>query len=73
MKPEHRYMAAFIAASLKAGRVFTHVHDHDAGREIAVGGIVRPTRVDVIDGASGAIIKGTPEASITMARRATCG
>jgi hypothetical protein len=62
MKPEHRYMAAFIAASLKAGRTFTHVHDHDAGREIAVGGVVRPNRVDVIDGASGAIIQGKPEA-----------
>jgi hypothetical protein len=62
MKPEHRYMAAFIAASLKAGRTFTHVHDHDAGREIAVGGVVRADAVDVIDGASGAIIKGAPEA-----------
>lgn len=62
MKPEHRYMVAFIAASLKAGRVFTHVYDHDAKRDIAVGGVVRPDTVDVVDGNSRAFIQGKPEA-----------
>jgi hypothetical protein len=62
MKPEHRYMVAFVAASLKARQVFTHVHDHDAGREVAVGGVVRPDKVDVIDGATRAIVSGAPEA-----------
>ncbi len=62
MAPEHRYMVAFLAASLKAGKNFTHVFDHDAGREIAVGGLVRPDRVEVIEGLSGARIAGTPEA-----------
>jgi hypothetical protein len=62
MKPEHRYMAAFVAASLKAGRTFTHVYDHDAKREIPVGGVVRADAVDVFDGASKAIVRGAPEA-----------
>jgi hypothetical protein len=62
MVPEHRYMIAFLAASLNAGRTFTHVYDHDAGRELAVGGIVRPERVEVIDGLSGARIAGKPDA-----------
>ena len=55
-------MVALIAASLKAGRTFTHVYDHDAKREIAVGGAVRADAVDVIDGLSRAVIKGPPEA-----------
>jgi hypothetical protein len=62
MKPEHRYMAAFIAACLKAGRMFTHVHDHDAGKEIAVGGAVRPDKVDLIEGGARARIAGEPGA-----------
>ena len=62
MVPEHRYMVAFLAASLNAGRTFTHVYDHDAGREIAVGGIVRPDRVQVIEGLTGARIDGEPRA-----------
>lgn len=62
MAPEHRYMIAFLAASLKAGRAFTHVYDHDAGREIAVGGVVRPDRVEVIEGLGRARIAGKPEA-----------
>ena len=55
-------MIAFLAASLNAGRTFTHVFDHDLGREIAVGGLVRPDRVDVIEGATGARIDGKPDA-----------
>src|SRR3569833_771682 len=62
MAPEHRYMIAFLAASLNAGRTFTHVYDHAAGREAPVGGIVRPDRVEVIDGLSGARIAGKPDA-----------
>ena len=62
MAPEHRYLIAFMAAALMAGRTFTHVFDHDAGREIAVGGRVRPDRVEVVEGASGARITGRPEA-----------
>jgi len=62
MAPEHRYMIAFIAASLNAGRTFTHVYDHDAQREVAVGGVVRPDRVEVIEGATGARISGEPKA-----------
>jgi hypothetical protein len=62
MKSEHRYMVAFIAACLKAERLFTHVHDHDAGHEIAVGGVVRPDKVDVIEGAARARIAGEPGA-----------
>jgi hypothetical protein len=55
-------MVAFLAASLKAGKTFAHVFDHDAGREIAVGGLVRPDRVEVVEGAGGARIAGKPEA-----------
>ncbi|MGZ3278248.1 MAG: hypothetical protein ACXWKY_09145 [Caulobacteraceae bacterium] len=55
-------MIAFLAASLNAGRTFTHVYDHDAGREIPVGGIVRPDRVEVIEGLTGARIAGEPKA-----------
>ena len=62
MAPEHRYMIAFLAASLNAGRTFTHVYDHDAGREIAVGGVVRPDRIEVIEGFTGARIAGKPGA-----------
>ena len=62
MAPEHRYMIAFLAASLNAKRTFSHVYDHDAGREIAVGGIVRPDRVEVIEGLTGARIAGEPSA-----------
>lgn len=67
MAPEHRYMVAFIGASLKSGRVFTHVHDHDAGREIPVGGMVRPDRVDLIEGGAGARVAGTPAALLHSA------
>ena len=62
MAPEHRYIVAFVAASLNAGKTFTHVFDHDAGREVAVGGLVRPDRVDVIEGMTGAKVAGTPAA-----------
>jgi len=62
MVPEHRYMVAFLAASLNAGRTFTHVYDHDAEREVAVGGIVRPDKVQVIEGLTGARIDGEPKA-----------
>lgn len=55
-------MVAFLAASLNAKRTFTHVYDHDAAREAPVGGIVRPDRVEVIDGLSGARIAGEPKA-----------
>lgn len=61
MTPEHRYMVAYLAASLKAGRTFTHVHDHDAGREIPVGGVVRPDLVDVIEGLGGVKFSGKPD------------
>jgi hypothetical protein len=70
MAPEHRYMIAFLAASLNAGRAFTHVYDHDAGREAPVGGIVRPDRVEVIDGLSGARIAGEPKALFHSGSRA---
>lgn len=60
MAPEHRYMVAFVAASLNAGRTFTHVYDHDAGREVAVGGVVRPERVQLIEGLTGARLEGEP-------------
>jgi hypothetical protein len=62
MAPEHRYMIAFIAASLNAGRTFTHVYDHDAQREVAVGGVVRPDRVEVVENRTGARIAGEPGA-----------
>ena len=65
MAPEHRYMIAFLAASLNAGRTFTHVYDHDAERQIAVGGLVRPDRVEVIEvikGVAGARMAGEPKA-----------
>ena len=61
MAPERRYMVAFVAASLNAGKTFTHVHDHDAGREIAVGGVVRPERVQIIEGLTGAKVEGEPQ------------
>jgi hypothetical protein len=61
MTPEHRYMVAFLAASLKAKRTFTHVHDHDAGHEIAVGGVVRPDVVDVVEGSGRVRYSGKPE------------
>ena len=72
MAPEHRYMVAFLAASLNAGRTFTHVFDHDAGREIAVGGLVRPDRVEVVEvigGVAGARITGAPEALLHSGSR----
>jgi hypothetical protein len=62
MPPEHRYIIAFLAASLNAGRTFTHVYDHDAGREVAVGGMVRPDRVEVLEGLTGARVAGEPHA-----------
>jgi hypothetical protein len=49
MSPEHRSIAAFVAACLHTGRVFTHVYDHDAARLIAVGGVVGPDAVDVVN------------------------
>ena len=61
MAPEHRYMIAFLAASLKDAKTYTHVYDHDGGREIAVGGVVRPDRVEVIEGHTGARIEGEPQ------------
>jgi hypothetical protein len=61
MTPQHRYMVAFLAASLTARRVFTHVYDHDAQREIPVGGMVRPDRIDVVE-RDGVRFSGTPEA-----------
>lgn len=61
MTPEHRFMVAYLAASLTAGRTFTHVHDHDAGREIAVGGVVRADVIDVIEGSGGGRFSGKPE------------
>jgi hypothetical protein len=60
MKAEHRYVVAFIAACLGAGRMFTHVHDHDAGREIPLGGLVSADKVDVIEGGAHARISGAP-------------
>ena len=54
-------MVAFVAASLNAGKTFTHVHDHDAGREIAVGGFVRPERVQIVEGLTGAKVDGPPD------------
>jgi hypothetical protein len=62
MAPEHRYMIAFLAASLNARRTFTHVYDHDAKREVAVGGIVRPDRVEVVESVTGARVAGEPKA-----------
>ncbi len=62
MVAEHRYMIAFLAASLNAGRTYTHVYDHDAGREVAVGGVVQPDRVQVIESLTGARIDGEPKA-----------
>ncbi len=61
MAPEHRYMVAFIGAALKTGKLFTHVYDHGAQREIAVGGMVRPDRVEVIENATGARVTGSPD------------
>lgn len=60
MKSEHRYVIAFIAASLRSQSVFTHVHDHDAGAEIPLGGVVSSDQVDVIEGAARARISGAP-------------
>jgi hypothetical protein len=60
MKAEHRYVVAFIAASLGRAQVFTHVHDHDAGTEIPMGGVARSDRVDVMEGAARARISGAP-------------
>lgn len=62
MAPEHRYIVAFVAASLKAGRTLTHVYDHDAGREVAIGGLVRPDRVELIEMQGGARVEGPPHA-----------
>ena len=62
MVPEHRYIVAFVAASLNAKKTFTHVFDHDAGRQVAVGGLVRPDRVELIEGLGGARIAGLPDA-----------
>ena len=69
MSPQHRYMVAFLAASLNAGRAFTHVYDHDAGREIAVGGRVRADGVDVIENGAGLRITGKPTALLDEAGR----
>ena len=60
MKAEHRYVVAFIAASLGRAAVCTHVHDYDAGEEIAVGGVVRADKVDVVEGRESARISGKP-------------
>ncbi len=67
MSPAHRYMVAFMAASLKARRTFTHVHDHDAGREIAVGGAVRADGIDIVEGLNHARFSGKPEAVLDHA------
>jgi hypothetical protein len=55
-------MVAYIAASLKAGRPFTHVYDHDSLRETPVGGVVRPDSVDVFDGDRRVFVQGEPAA-----------
>lgn len=60
MKAEHRYVVAFIAASLGRPGLFTHVHDHDAGVEIPCGGVARADQVDVLEGRAGARISGKP-------------
>ncbi len=60
MKAEHRYVVAFIAASLGRAGVFTHVHDHDAGVEIPFGGVVRADKVDLLEGREKARISGKP-------------
>ncbi len=60
MSPEHRYVVAFVAASLHSRRLFTHVYDHDAGRRVALGGVVKSTRIDVVD-IQGARFSGKPE------------
>ncbi|HVY35529.1 MAG TPA: hypothetical protein VG960_14040 [Caulobacteraceae bacterium] len=60
MKSEHRYVVAFIAASLGSKTAFTHVHDHDAGVEIPFGGLVRSDKVDVVEGGARARISGAP-------------
>ena len=60
MKAEHRYAVAFIAASIGRGKVFTHVHDHDAAADIPMGGIARADKVDVFDGRTRARIAGKP-------------
>ncbi len=60
MKPEHRYAVAYIAASLGRRRVYTHVHDHDSGFEIPMGGVVRTDKVDVVEGAARTRISGAP-------------
>jgi hypothetical protein len=60
MKPAYRYAVAFIAASIGEGRTFTHVHDHDSGIEIPMGGVALPGKVDVIEGGSMARISGEP-------------
>jgi hypothetical protein len=62
MVPEHRYIVAFLAASLKAKRTYTHVYDHDAAREVPVGGVVRPDRVEIIEGLGGVRVAGKPAA-----------
>ena len=62
MVPEHRYIVAFVAASLKAKRTFTRVYDHDTGREAPIGGVVRPDQVALFDGLSGVKIDGKPDA-----------
>jgi hypothetical protein len=60
MSPEHRYVVAFVAASLGRGQVFTHVHDYDAGVNIAIGGAVRPDKVDILEGGARARVSGSP-------------
>jgi hypothetical protein len=55
-------MVAFVAASLKAGRTFTRVYDHDAAREVPVGGMVRPDKVQLIEALAGARLDGEPGA-----------
>jgi hypothetical protein len=60
MAPEHRYIVAFVAASLKGAKTHTHVYDHEAGREVPVGGMVRPDRVQLIEGLTGARLEGEP-------------
>jgi hypothetical protein len=60
MKADHRYVVAYIAASLGRAQIFTHVHDHDAGVEIPMGGVARAEMVDVMEGKARTRISGAP-------------
>ena len=60
MKAEHRYVVAFLAASIGRAKTFTHVYDHDAKAEIPIGGLARADKVDVIEGGARARIAGAP-------------